>query len=305
VVVDRNSLPKLAGLISWGRGCARFDTPSVYTKITPYLSWIRRSVEILNGNVECNNPKNDFLSTPEIEYKCDSIHGICQLSCSNGMFPNVRAVTCSYPDTINRLRRGVGKKNKPIKVKKEKKKDKKAKKEINMENYDRTNSFELNDQEPEHFCTIEPTSYNCGNPEEHILSDGVRYECDGNDLMRKCQVFCENGAYPSSTTVQCNIDQFGKISWNPPRINCDKDEEATEDESEEIPPIFNECGDPRKYGGYKFDERVEFSCSPKSCSMNCPSDRVTKRSKKFTKISCKTKKGQPRWSPRKGSIDCI
>ena len=91
-----------------------------------------------------------------------------------------------------------------------------------MENYDRTNSFELNDQQPEHFCTIEPTSYNCGNPEEHILSDGVRYECDGNDLMRKCQVFCENGAYPSSTTVQCNIDQFGKVSWNPPRIHCEK-----------------------------------------------------------------------------------
>ena len=57
VIVDRNKLPKLAGLISWGRGCARFDTPSVYTKITPYLSWIRRSVEILNGNVECNDPK--------------------------------------------------------------------------------------------------------------------------------------------------------------------------------------------------------------------------------------------------------
>ena len=46
------------------------------------------------------------------------------------MFPNVRAVTCSYPDTLNRLRRGAGKKNKPIKVKKEKKKDKKAKKDL-------------------------------------------------------------------------------------------------------------------------------------------------------------------------------
>merc|ERR1712117_314704 len=80
-------LSSLAGLISWGRGCARFDTPSVYTKITPYLSWIRRSVEILNGNVECNDPKNDYLSTPEISYSCDSVHGICQLSCSNGMFP--------------------------------------------------------------------------------------------------------------------------------------------------------------------------------------------------------------------------
>ena len=81
--------------------------------------------------------------------------------------------------------------------------------------------------------------------------------------------------------------------------------ETTEEETEEIPPIFNECGDPRKYAGYQFDDRVEFSCSPKSCTMNCPSDRVTKRSKKFDKISCKSKKGKARWSPRKGSIDCI
>lgn len=58
------------------------------------------------------------------------MHGICQLSCSNGMFPNVRAVTCSYPDTLNRLRRGAGKKNKPIKVKKEKKKNKKANNDV-------------------------------------------------------------------------------------------------------------------------------------------------------------------------------
>ena len=81
--------------------------------------------------------------------------------------------------------------------------------------------------------------------------------------------------------------------------------ETTEEETEEVPPIFNECGDPRKYAGYQFDDRVEFSCSPKSCTMNCPSDRVTKRSKKFDKISCKSKKGKARWSPRKGSIDCI
>ena len=46
------------------------------------------------------------------------------------MFPNIRAVTCSYPDTLNRLRRGAGKKNKPIKAKKEKKKNKKAKHDI-------------------------------------------------------------------------------------------------------------------------------------------------------------------------------
>lgn len=74
--------------------------------------------------------QNDYTSTSEIQYKCNSKHGICQLSCTNGMFPNVRAVTCSYPDALNRLRRGAGKKNKPIKVKKEKKKDKKAKNEI-------------------------------------------------------------------------------------------------------------------------------------------------------------------------------
>lgn len=40
LVCPKNGRMTLMGLISWGDGCGKKDTPGVYTRVTNYTNWI-------------------------------------------------------------------------------------------------------------------------------------------------------------------------------------------------------------------------------------------------------------------------
>ena len=49
-VCNDNGNPVIAGVVSWGNGCAHADFPGVYARVTTVLNWIQSSMVCNNIN---------------------------------------------------------------------------------------------------------------------------------------------------------------------------------------------------------------------------------------------------------------
>lgn len=71
VVVSESGEPLLAGIVSWGNGCAKPYFPGIYTRVSAFLSWIESSISVSDLGGGSSNKDKAFY---EIDHcMCETI----------------------------------------------------------------------------------------------------------------------------------------------------------------------------------------------------------------------------------------